>query len=88
MPSCLPECGRRQTWGRTTRRSSTPFTGISLEQHEVQLYPFFLDGVAANPNLNLDDGMHPNADGVAEIVERIRPMVEAMIIDIAASSGT
>ena len=58
------------------------------QQYEVQLYPFFLDGVAANPNLNLDDGMHPNAEGVAEIVERIRPMVEAMIIDIAATGGT
>lgn len=55
---------------------------------EVPLYPFFLDGVAANPDLNLDDGMHPNAQGVAEIVERIRPMVEAMIIDISATGGT
>lgn len=62
--------------------------GDLAQQYEVQLYPFFLDGVAANPNLNLDDGMHPNAEGVAEIVERIRPMVEAMIIDIAATSGT
>ncbi len=47
--------------------------------HGVALYPFFLDGVAAEPKLNLPDGMHPTADGVAVIVERILPAVEALI---------
>lgn len=55
---------------------------------DVPLYPFFLDGVAANPEFNLDDGMHPNALGVAEIVERIRPIVETMIIDIARNGDS
>jgi acyl-CoA thioesterase-1 len=40
------------------------------------LYPFFLDGVAAQPALLLDDGMHPNPKGVAVIVKRILPAVE------------
>lgn len=52
-------------------------------EFDISLYPFFLDGVAANPELNLDDGIHPNEQGVAEIVNRMRPMIEAMIIDIA-----
>lgn len=39
------------------------------------LYPFFLDGVIANPALLLDDGMHPNARGVAAISTRIAPLV-------------
>jgi len=52
-------------------------------EFDISLYPFFLDGVAANPDLNLDDGIHPNEQGVAEIVSRMRPMIEAMIIDIA-----
>jgi acyl-CoA thioesterase I len=43
------------------------------------LYPFFLDGVAARPDLNQADGIHPNAAGVAVIVERILPSVEALI---------
>ncbi|MHC8491729.1 arylesterase [Thalassospira sp. SM2505] len=42
-------------------------------QYDIDLYPFFLDGVAADPALNQDDGMHPNADGVGVIVERILP---------------
>lgn len=44
-------------------------------KHQLAFYPFFLDGVAANPDLNQDDGMHPNADGVKIIVERILPKV-------------
>ena len=42
----------------------------------VALYPFFLDGVAAQPGLQLADGMHPNAKGVAVMVKRILPAVE------------
>ena len=49
------------------------------QEHEIDLYPFFLDGVAADPALNLDDGLHPNARGVDEIVRRILPKVEAFV---------
>ena len=48
-------------------------------EHDVIFYPFFLDGVAARPGLNQADGMHPNAEGVAAIVERILPhVIEAL----------
>ena len=30
-------------------------------RYGVALYPFFLDGVAADPKLNQKDGLHPNA---------------------------
>eukprot|EP01036_Dinobryon_divergens_P016210 gene16210-21967_t len=36
-------------------------------KHGVPLYPFFLDGVVADPTLNLPDGMHPTEKGVAVI---------------------
>ena len=45
------------------------------KKHNVPLYPFFLDGVAGNPALNLPDGIHPNPAGVAVIVDRILPHV-------------
>jgi acyl-CoA thioesterase-1 len=45
------------------------------ERHDVVLYPFFLDGVAGNPELNQPDGIHPTAAGIAVIVERILPTV-------------
>lgn len=54
------------------------FNGIYprlAEKHGVALYPFFLEGVVTRRELLLDDGMHPTAEGVAEIVRRILPTV-------------
>ena len=45
----------------------------------VPLYPFFLDGVAADLALNQPDGIHPTAAGVDIIVARILPDVLAVI---------
>ncbi|TGN83506.1 arylesterase [Bradyrhizobium yuanmingense] len=50
---------------------------------DVPLYPFFLEGVAAEAKLNQADGIHPTAEGVDIIVGRIMPMVEAFIGTIA-----
>ncbi len=49
------------------------------KQYGVALYPFFLDGVAADAKLNQADGMHPNPQGVDEIVRRVLPSVEALL---------
>lgn len=46
------------------------------EKHDVPLYPFFLDGVAAQPDKQLDDGMHPNEKGIATMVEGFLPLME------------
>ncbi len=43
------------------------------------LYPFFLDGVAGDAKLDQPDGLHPTAVGVAVIVGRILPSVEALL---------
>jgi acyl-CoA thioesterase I len=48
-------------------------------KYGVPLYPFFLDGVAADLSLTQPDGMHPNRQGVGVIVERILPKVEDLI---------
>lgn len=48
------------------------------EKHGASLYPFFLDGVAADAALNLPDGLHPTAAGIDVIVARILPAVEAL----------
>jgi acyl-CoA thioesterase I len=45
----------------------------------VPLYPFFLEGVAADARLNQADGLHPTAGGVDVIVKNILPMVEAFL---------
>jgi acyl-CoA thioesterase-1 len=43
------------------------------------LYPFFLDGVAADSKLNQRDGIHPSAAGVEIIVARILPKAEELV---------
>ena len=45
------------------------------ETHGALYDPFFLEGVASDRALWQDDGLHPNAEGVARIVERIGPLV-------------
>jgi acyl-CoA thioesterase I len=53
-------------------------------KYGVLLYPFFLDGVAADPSLLQHDGLHPNAAGVAVIVERIAPKVLQLVVQVRA----
>ncbi|WP_248306285.1 arylesterase [Devosia oryzisoli] len=49
------------------------------QEHGALLYPFFLEGVALNPELNQPDGLHPNADGVAVIVAGLMPAVKELV---------
>jgi acyl-CoA thioesterase I len=56
--------------------------------HQVVFYPFFLDGVAADPKLNQGDGLHPNAAGVDVIVARILPRVEELISRARIARGS
>lgn len=45
------------------------------KKYRVVLYPFFLEKVYSNPELNLPDGMHPNAEGIRRIAKDIIPYV-------------
>ncbi len=49
------------------------------KKHNVPLYPFFLDGVAAHPNLQLQDGMHPTVEGVGVMVKNMMPAITAWL---------
>ena len=49
------------------------------QRYDLILYPFFLDGVALDDKYTLGDGMHPNAEGVARIVDGILPKVEELL---------
>jgi acyl-CoA thioesterase-1 len=53
-------------------------------EHDVVFYPFFLEGVAGEAALNQPDGIHPNGRGVAVMVERIMPSVEALLARVRA----
>lgn len=49
------------------------------KKFEVPLYPFFLEGVAADAKLNQADGIHPTASGVDIVVNNMMPTVEAFL---------
>jgi len=62
-------------------------------EYDVAFVPFYLEGVAGNPELNISDGIHPNAEG-SVIVERtiwraLEPLLEQVRAKTdAAGPGT
>ncbi len=59
-----------------------------LGQRPGLLYdPFFLAGVAAKPELNQADGIHPNPQGVRLIVRRLLPLVDRLLAEVQAKPG-
>ena len=54
------------------------------EEYSLVLYPFFLDGVAGNPALNLPDGIHPTAEGIQLIVKNIRPKIDEFLSSVCS----
>ena len=68
-------------WGEEYKKNSTAFIRSLRGRTDVALYPFFLEGVAMKPDLNQPDGLHPNARGVAIIVERIAPDIAELLGD-------
>lgn len=71
-------------WGKDyVAKFDAIFTDLAKSSGHI-VYPFFLDGIATRRELNLDDGLHPNNKGVAEIVSRITPAVEELLARIEA----
>jgi acyl-CoA thioesterase I len=66
-------------WGKDYEADFRSIYPDLAQKYEIGLYPFFLDGVAARRELNQDDGIHPNAKGVAVIVDRILPAVRRLL---------
>lgn len=69
--------------GEAYGEAFNPIYADLAETYDSVLYPFFLDGVASVPELNLSDGIHPTAEGIALIVERIMPYVEDLLSRVA-----
>jgi len=49
------------------------------EKHKVALIPFFLEGAAGKPELNLEDGIHPNEAGYRLVTANVLKYLEPMI---------
>jgi len=53
----------------------------------VPLYPFFLDGVAADPRYVQPDGLHPTRQGVDIVVGKILPHVVRLLETVRAAKA-
>lgn len=49
------------------------------EKYKLPLIPFFLDGVAAKPELNQADGVHPTAEGYVYVVRNVLSTLEPLL---------
>lgn len=63
--------------GLEYRRAFDALYAHIARKYGARFYPFFLDGVAGNPNLLQADGRHPNRHGVDVIIDHILPAVRA-----------
>ena len=66
-------------WGEDYQRAFDRIYPELARAHDVPLVPFFLEGVAMDPNMNQADGLHPNERGVVVIVDHIAPMVAKLL---------
>jgi acyl-CoA thioesterase-1 len=73
-----------ENWGADYSDAFNAIYRDMAKAHGLVFYPFFLEGVALKPDLNLADGLHPTAKGIAIIVERILPKAEELIARVAA----
>jgi acyl-CoA thioesterase-1 len=53
--------------------------------HEVALMPFYLDGVAGKPELNIADGIHPNPEGAVIVANNLWRTLEPMLTPAASA---
>lgn len=74
-------------WGDNYQRDFDAIYPDLAQTFGAVLYPFFLEGVVRDPKLNLDDGLHPTAAGIAKIVDGIMPQTEELISRIKARLG-
>lgn len=63
---------------RYTQRFFETFSEIA-ETHDTALVPFFLEGVATNPDLMLPDGIHPNTDAQPILLDLVWPALEPLL---------
>ena len=54
---------------------------------DVPLVPFLLEGVGGEPDLNLADGIHPNAAGHRRLAENVLPHLRPLVAGAGAAAG-
>lgn len=79
IPVLLAGMRASPNMGKAYQAQFDPLYPALAKAHGLRLYPFFMQGVAAQRSLLLPDQIHPNARGVAVIVRGIAPLVKAAL---------
>jgi len=79
LPVLLVGMEAPQNFGPEYKRDFDAIYPELSETYSTLLDPFMLQGITEDRSLFQDDGLHPNADGVARIVERLGPLVLELV---------
>lgn len=79
VPVLLAGMQAPRNWGQDYAEAFDAIYPAVAEKAGVMLYPFFLEGVALDPTLNQADGIHPNAAGVAVMIEKLKPWIVQLL---------
>lgn len=66
-------------YGATYTRTFHDLFGELAAKHRLPLVPFFLDGIALDDSLMLEDGLHPNAAAQPKLLEMVWPKLEPLL---------
>lgn len=85
LPTLLAGMQAPPNMGAAYTEAFNPIFAQLAQTYDAVHYPFFLEGVASRPELNLPDGIHPTSQGIGLIVQSIMPYVEDLISRVATS---
>jgi len=68
-----------RNYGATYVRSFEDVFRDLARKYNLRLIPFFLEGVAGNPKLTLEDYLHPNAEGYLIVTDIVLKTLEPLL---------
>ena len=79
IPILLTGMQAPSSYGQEYQSSFNSIYPELAEEYEIFLYPFLLEGVALNAELNQSDGKHPNSKGIALISKKIAKKIKNIL---------
>ena len=79
IPTLLTGMQAPSSYGQDYQSSFNSIYPELAEEYKIFLYPFLLEGVALDPNLNQSDGKHPNEQGIALISKKIAEKIKNIL---------
>ena len=68
-----------ENWGQTYKKSFDSIYPELAQKFGVSLVPFIMQDIWGDPRLLIGDGLHPNAQGIAKMVDRIAPQIQTVL---------